>query len=351
MSRTADYLDWLMRDAGLVELCQVDGRKLDVGWYDKADALLHDARTMARTGNLFTTLNRIDPDGLRAYLAARREGDPDKILRTPDEVVTRFARLFFDFDPERPKDTSSTDGELAEAEARARGLARRLGALGWPAPAIAMSGNGWHLQYRTALPNNAETKAQLKAIYDGLHGEFSDDVVTFDRSVRNPARLCALYGSVKRKGPSTPERPHRKSIVQIPRDWQQVHPRQVAALADHFARQAPQRPLEPHRSPAERFTGSGRGDYARLDVVAWFTAHGLYRGHIRDHVHAVACPWSDEHTTTSPPGDTVIFEADGGWPGFDCKHAHCSGRTIRDVLALWGDADQFCAADFERRAA
>ncbi len=154
MSRTptADYLTWLVRDAGLVELCQID-RGLDVGWYDRADHLLHDARVMAGSGNLFTTLNRLDRDGLKAYLDDNRRADPSRKLRTPDDAVVRYCRLFFDFDPERPSDLSSTAAELEEAKIRARGLAHRLTAIGWPAPALAMSGNGWHLQYRTALPN------------------------------------------------------------------------------------------------------------------------------------------------------------------------------------------------------
>jgi hypothetical protein len=105
--------------------------------------------------------------------------------------------------------------------------------------------------------------------------------------------------------------------------------------------------MEQRRRPLGSHTTSGGGDYATLDVIAWFASHGLYRGHIRDNVHAVICPWIDEHTTPSPAngGDTVTFEADDGWPGFHCKHSHCSGRTIRDVIEVLGDADAFCARD------
>ena len=352
MSTTQEYLACLIRDAGLVELCQMNHGKLDVGWYSNHDNLLHDARTLARTGNLFTTLNRIDLDALKAYLAEQRRVVFDKVCRTPDAAVTRYCRLFFDFDPERPKGTSSTTAELAEAEIRARGLASRLSALGWPAPALAMSGNGWHLQYRTALPNSAETKEQLALIYAGLHREFSDDVVQFDRSVRNPARLCALYGSTKRKGPNTPDRPHRKSSVQIPQDWRLVPPRQVAALADHYARQAADMAPKRDKSPVGEPAVAGRGDYACLDVVGWFGAHGAYVGALSGIKHAVTCPWSGEHTTASPKNgsDCIIYESDGGWPGFHCSHSHCDGRTLKDVLRLWGDADSFCTSEFTREA-
>ena len=89
---------------------------------------------------------------------------------------------------------------------------------------------------------------------------------------------------------------------------------------------------------------NGAGCYNSLDVVAWFSAHGLYVGQLRSGVHGVRCPWSEDHT--APPrgdgGDCVIFDPDGSWPGFHCKHGHCADRNIRDVMALFGDADNFC---------
>ena len=355
-AKTSDYLRWLAHDAGWMEVCQMD-RGIQAGWDKDPEIIRAQAREWSRSGNLFTTLHRIDPDALNAYLARERQVDPHRKLRTTDALVTRYTRLFFDFDPVRPKGVSSTADELAEAKIRATGLRDRLARLDWPLPLLAMSGNGWHVQYRTALPNSGETTEMLKAIYTGLHAEFSDDVVEFDRSVRNPARLCALYGSMKRKGPNTPDRPHRLSVCWIPSNWKQVHPRQVAALAEFYASQASQtRPNVPQSAQEARAavpTIQGKGNYASLDVVAWFRAHGAYVGELTGNVHGVSCPWSGEHSTPSPKsgGDTVIFEADGGWPGFACKHAHCQGRTIRDVMALWGDADAYCREQFQPRRA
>lgn len=347
---TETYLRWLAHDAGFIELCRMD-RGIDVGWYRDPTAILHQARGWSKTGNLFTTLNKIDREALIAYLAVGRQVDPNKKLRTADALATRYTRLFFDFDPVRPKGTSSTDAELSEAEDRAKGLQDRLLALDWPLPLLALSGNGWHLQYRTAFPNTPEWSEILKTLYAGLHADFSDDVVEFDRSVRNPARLCALYGSFKRKGPNTPERPHRQSKCWIPSAWKQVHPRQVAALANVYARRPSQTPPQPPQAPRGGPAIGGKGNYASLDVVRWFAAHDAYIRPAREGIHAVRCPWSDAHSTPSPAlgTDTIVFEADGGWPGFHCHHSHCSGRTIRDVMALWGDADAFCAAAFQPR--
>jgi hypothetical protein len=67
----------------------------------------------------------------------------------------------------------------------------------------------------------------------------------------------------------------------------------------------------------------------------------------------VRCPWDAEHSSIDSDHSTatVIWESDGGWPTFHCSHDHCDGRTIRDVMAIWGDADAFCARQFARRAA
>ncbi len=346
MNTERAYLDRLFTDGGMVELCHMAHGRLWPTWHSNTDSLLATASRVSDTGNLFTTLNRIDCQALDEHLTGRRG---HQVARTPDSCITRYCRIFFDLDPQRPIGQSSTVDELAAAQTRAMGLVRRLAALDWPTPLMAMSGNGWHVMYRTALPNNAETAEMLKAIYAGLHGEFSDDEVTFDRAVRNPARLCTLYGSMKRKGINHPERPHRLATCQVPSDWRQVHPRQVEGLANFFARRAAPIGPRPTTRPVVALPEGGRGNYATLDVVAWFAAHGRYVGPLAGHVHGVRCPWLEEHTSSSPKNgsDSVIFEGDGtGWPGFHCKHSHCQDRDIRDVMALLGDADAYCGAAF-----
>jgi hypothetical protein len=346
-----DYLSRLFHDAGTVELCHMENGRIWSTWHNDPDSLTLAAARAGDTGNLFTTLNRVDHGRLSDYLTDQT----GRTARTADACIQRYTRLFFDLDPVRPRGQSSTAGELASAEIRARGLVAKLAALGWPMPLMAMSGNGWHVQYRTALANTPETSEQLRAIYAGLAAEFSDDEVTFDRAVRNPARLCTLYGSVKRKGINHPQRPHRQSSCQVPRDWRQVHPRQVEGLANLYARQTRQDAPGRATSPVKGLATGGKGDYATLDAVAWFAAHGAYVGPIAGHVHGVRCPWQGEHSTPSPRSgsDSVIFaNAGDGWPGFHCKHSHCADRDIRDVMALWTDADAFCGATFQpmRRA-
>jgi hypothetical protein len=174
--------------------------------------------------------------------------------------------------------------------------------------------------------------------------------VIFDPKVRNPGRIWRAYGTVNRKGLATPERPHRMATVSLPSRWEGVSPRQVNGLANSYARQSP--PTR-SRSPVDQRIVMGAGDYRTLDVVSWMSAHGAYKRQIGRKKHAVRCPWCEEHSTPDEPGgtDTVVWEAfDACWPRFCCSHAHCEGRSIADVMALWGDADRFCARAFRRPA-
>lgn len=318
------YLDHLFRDSGFVELRhQIEGRWI-THWFSESADLRTKAIQLAGSGNLFTSLHR--PAEM-----------PDGPLL--NDQINRYTRILFDLDPKRPTGVSSTADELASADKAARQLQQALRAWGWPEPLTAMSGNGRHLQYRIALPNDDATAQILKAIYRGMKTEISDERVDFDATVRNAARICALYGTTKRKGPDTEGRPHRRSTVQIPERWKQVRQKQIDGVANFYARQTPT--AEIYRPNFKRQPLGGRGDFSTLDVVAWFTAHGLYEHHITDNKHSVMCPWEAEHSEAGK-NDTLIFEADGRWPGFFCHHSHCEGRGIKAAMQVLGDADSFC---------
>jgi predicted P-loop ATPase len=66
-------------------------------------------------------------------------------------------------------------------------------------------------------------------------------------------------------------------------------------------------------------------------TAGWLTG----RKGTQNALHCV-CPWDHEHTTGSAgDGGTVVFPATPGktmgW--FECKHSHCTGRTLDDVKA------------------
>ncbi len=77
-------------------------------------------------------------------------------------------------------------------------------------------------------------------------------------------------------------------------------------------------------------------DAGQDDVIGALHTRGLYVGrHRRKGLHRIRCPWASEHSTGEP--EAVVIEpgasAAPGW-GFRCLHAHCSGRTIGDLLDL-----------------
>ena len=197
-------------------------------------------------------------------------------------VIERHTRLLFDLDPVRPSGTSSTNDELEASREVAIRLIEHFTALRWPIPLKAISGNGAHIQYRTFLPNNPETKAMLKTLYVGLKKEFSTETVDFDSTVRNPGRIVALYGTTKRKGISTNERPHRKSIVVAPTENHQVTPKQVESAANFYQKQTVSH-FKPSLHANTRISGSG--DYKSLDAVSMFKAHGLYLNEVESGKH------------------------------------------------------------------
>lgn len=331
------YLQKQLVDAGVIEVRHISdlGHRtiVESGRFDDADKLVDALGNRKDIGNLYVTLNR----------PFMREAENEFGTRAfSDNNIRQIVRLPFDFDPIRPTGRASTDDELSFSEERARGLLDMLRGMGWALPLYGWSGNGHHLQYRVDLPANDETKEMLTVIYRGLAQQLSDDVVDFDVKVRNPSRILRLYATMNRKGISTAERPWRKSTCRLPKQWDLVTRQQVESLAESFTRKA---------ATAPRSTGhlSGKGDYSTLDVVSWFQSHGLYKHHISGNKHSVSCPWAHEHSQNNF-NDSIVFEADGGWPGFYCHHSHCEGRNIRDVIRLYGDADTFCTSKFSNQA-
>jgi hypothetical protein len=340
-----DFLEWHLRDNGRAEVRhQVHGRWTS-GLFDNLAALRSAAVTLGHTGNVYISINAPRPIECGNDMTGRALKDAD---------ITHRTRLAFDFDPVRPAGQPSTNAELAAALSVRNRFIRANASLGWPMPAIACSGNGAHAVYRWRTPCTPEWNEALAAMYRGLQPEFSTDEVHFDTTVKNPARIWRFYGTTNRKGEPTPDRPHRMAWATIPDRWGAVAPQQVMRLAESYAKRQPahQTPAAaPRVAPAR---AAGRGDFATLDVRGWFGAHSAYRRYLGGGKHAVLCPWVHEHSSEPGPMDssTVVWEAQGGaWPSFHCSHAHCAGRTVRHVLALWGDADRWCGRQWARGSA
>jgi hypothetical protein len=335
---SAGYLSAALRDARSIEFRHL-GEWPSSGQFDSLWDLEQAIGKFSHAGNCYTTLNRPTPKAENRMAGGRK-------YALHDADISHIVRIPFDFDPVRPAGTASTDAEMLLAIERRDRLVTFLSGQGWPMPALGSSGNGAHALYRCVLPNDGDTAGLFDLIYLGLEKLFSDSLVQFDRSVKNPSRIWRLYGTINRKGEPTEERPHRMATVWLPPRWEGVSPDQIKRLAGSFVEVKKAKVIE--RRAINRQIAAGKGDYETLDIVGWFQSHGLYRGHLRDDKHAVECPWNSEHTTYGYDS-TVIWEGTGGKPTFHCSHSHCvDTRGLWEVIAHLGDADQFCAREWQK---
>lgn len=337
------YLERAFADAGVVEIRHQAGGSWRAGWFDDQGAAVRAIEARSGAGNLYTTLNRPGA-GIRA---TNRFGG--RFLGNDD--MSNVVRMVFDFDPVRPTGLPSTDAEMtAAAECRDAVVAGLRAAGDWPAPALGLSGNGAHAVWRVNVDlSKSDWPAATGILYAAIRNKFADMLaergVLFDTAVRNPGRIWRLYGVMNRKGESTPERPHRLASIWLPSRWDRIPGKKIAALVERWAPAV----IKERKAVSAPILVKGRGDYRSLDIVAWFESRGLYRRYLEGAAHEVLCPWQDEHTRKGGKADTVIFTNAEGWPGFFCHHAHCAGRNVLDVMRLWGDADNYCARQWEGR--
>lgn len=130
-----------------------------------------------------------------------------------DADVVRRRWVLIDIDPERPKDTNATQSERDAAWRVAKNCHALLEALGWQAPIVASSGNGWHLCYAVDLPNDDQQRDSIKALLVGLQERCGRGGANVDLKTYNASRIWKLYGTTPSKGRHTDDRPARQSWV------------------------------------------------------------------------------------------------------------------------------------------
>lgn len=147
--------------------------------------------------NVYYTLNPVRPD----LTKSANNGD-----------VVRRVRILIDVDPDKPrehKDSSASDEEKEHARAVAEAILHDLAARGWPAPISIDSGNGWHLVYGVDLPNDKLSQQWISKALKALARAYEGRGASVDIKVHNASRIAKLPGTWARKGPDTPQRPHR----------------------------------------------------------------------------------------------------------------------------------------------
>lgn len=298
------------------------GRVTFSGYFDDPQKLARAAVQLEeRAKGVYVTLNPLNP-ALLARAANRVRIVSDRDPLTSDLDVLRRRWLPLDFDPIRPAGVSATDEEKRLALERATEARNWLRAHGWPEPVIADSGNGVHLLYRVDLPNDDTSRELVRKSLEALSLRFADGRVALDTSVFNAARIWRLYGTVARKGDSTPDRPHRRSrLLRVPERLDPV-PRD---LLEALAAMVPEQP----KPELARHSSNGRP----LDVERWLADHGLevvrsgpWGAGGRKWVLAV-CPWNPDHRDRS----AYVVQFPNGAVAAGCHHNSCRGRTWHDL--------------------
>ena len=132
----------------------------------------------------------------------------------------------------------------------------------------------------------------MKGCLATLDALFSNEAVTVDTANHNAARIWKLYGTMSRKGDSTPARPHRRArLLAVPDEVSVVPGERLRHLAG----------LLPREEPPQRKNGPG------IDLAAWLLDHGIAVRSTRPWQGGTLftledCPFSSAHRDVSSPG-------------------------------------------------
>jgi hypothetical protein len=166
--------------------------------------------------------------------------------------------VHLDYDPLRIDDVGlplkdqkipSTEGEKGATCEVAEAGDKWLRSLGFPAGVWADSGNGYHVNYSLGQLDNSPANVQLLTrCYKAWrqHFEYEKRVVC-DTSFASPHQPSKVYGTMSRKGQSTPERPWRRShLISAPQELRAVPREALERLAATLKRAKPeQEPTRP----------------------------------------------------------------------------------------------------------
>lgn len=322
-----DALRALFEPGDVIELRALHkGKKrTDAGYFDAdhwPQLVAHAERLNNQGAAVYVTLNPVNTQLLGRY-NNRMQDYADSTATDADIVMRRW--LLVDIDPKRPKNTSATPAQFEAAQATARHVYQHLAGCGWPAPIVGESGNGMHLLYPLALPNDTASRDLVKAALQGLAARFDTDMVNIDVSVFNAGRITKLYGTVSNKGDHTDAAPWRLSrLVSVPERGDAVTVEQLREVAQLRADDQDDDTADLHHG----------GNIGRFDLPAFLGRLGIgydqdtHEGSDRYKLHH--CPFNPEHGY----GESAVFRSPSGALAFKCLHNTCVGNDWRKLREL-----------------
>ena len=319
VERIKESLGILKQEGQLFEIRILKGKKIISGYFKNADTMVKALDTVDLKGaNIFYTLNYINED---CYSREQKDCFRLSATTTGDKDIDSYQWLLIDLDPVRSTGISSTKEELVKAWQMARRVVEYLRQRQWPAPIMALSGNGIHLLYGIALKNTDENARMIERCLKALDLIFSDPYVEIDKKVFNPARISKLYGTTACKGASTASRPHRMArIITKPEKVEQVRKEQLEKLASEYA----------EVQPIQKASKSS------FDIEGWIEEHGIRISRVdtwKDTTKYILeeCPFDSSHKAP----DATIIKQPSGAIAFKCFHNSCSGHDWHELRLMF----------------
>jgi len=309
-------IDILFAPGQVVEVRALSKYGVTTGYFDDFATLAEKIKELSDSGKydgVYYTLNSCNP----ALLARRTKNDLHERAdsTTTDGEIVKRSWLPVDCDPRRPKGISSTREELMAAKGTLEVVRLWLSDQGWPDPVVGRSGNGYHGQYCVDEPNDKETAQLFADCLAVLSKQFSTDKVDIDRKMFNASRIIKAYGSLARKGDSTPDRPHRYSkLYPLNAPVQRVTRAQLKALAAtlHDEKEKASNDGSPH-------TKELMEEFLKFVDIEFKPATEMPGGGTKWII--AVCPFNPEHTN-----DPAVFLRPNGAFGYHCFHDSCGDK-------------------------
>jgi hypothetical protein len=148
---------------------------------------------------------------------------PDWTGKYPkDEDIVRRRWLVIDCDPDKAEDGgSATEDEKWQAEMLSWDARRFCEDAGLRSAVVGDSGNGFQIAYPIDLANDEAAKDLIKRILAGLKRACAvvNGLAEVDPKLYDAKRIGPCYGTMKRKGVDTAERPHRLTRILEGEPW------------------------------------------------------------------------------------------------------------------------------------
>ena len=302
------------------------------GYYDDYVKLAQDVQPFDGKASIYVTINPVKPALLARY---HNRLQYNATYTTSDNDILCDWWYVFDADPIRAAEISSTDDELQRALERRDMVSEFLSR--WGVTVKAMSGNGGHGLIRlTGYPNNSENRKAKERLTHFLSGKFSDEDVSIDNTVFNFSRIWKLYGTLATKGDDMPDRPHRRSYLELPD--QTPKPVDLYAYLDEIIPTdwTPKKAIQ----SKQKVITPNNGNYPKLDVPAYLDAWGgEWRTKEKDGV--IWYQFEDCPVHNDPDNDKWecgICQYPNGQMGAKCMHENYTWQDFKEVL---GDPKPF----------